>query len=108
MEQAKQYGYEPLTIGETFAAIPDFMYGDQAESFRKLADGEQLEDGDKYNIIMSPLDALDFLGVGIASGAVFKLLKRLKDKYKVPNLQKILWKKHDRLLWVQHPHKDFL
>ena len=90
MEQAKQYGYEPLTIGETFAAIPDFLYGDQAESFRKLADGEQLEDGDKYNIIMSPLDALDFLGVGVASGAVFKLLKRLKDKYKVPNLQKIL------------------
>ncbi len=35
MEQAKQYGYEPLTIGETFAAIPDFLYGDQAESFRK-------------------------------------------------------------------------
>lgn len=90
MDEAKQYGYEPLTIGETFAAIPDFMYGDQAESFRKLADGEQLEEGDKYNIIMSPLDALDFLGVGIASGAVFKLLKRLKDKYKVPNLQKIL------------------
>ena len=80
MDEAKQYGYEPLTIGETFAAIPDFMYGNQAESFRKLADGEQLEDEDKYNIITSPLDALDFLGVGIASGAVFKLLKRLNTK----------------------------
>jgi hypothetical protein len=90
LEQAKQYGYEPLTVAETFSQPLDFLYGDQAEAFRKLADGEQLEAEDKYNLIGSPLDAIDFVGAGVATGAIFKLLKRVRDKYKVPNLKEIL------------------
>ena len=30
------------------------------------------------------------MGAGVATGAIFKLLKRVRDKYKVPNLKEIL------------------
>jgi hypothetical protein len=93
-------GFKRYSLGDDVTRVRDFLFGSQKKGFNKLAEGTDFLDltgEEMFGVVLAPLDALDYAGLGTALtklatkgmakyGGKSTLLDAAKDKQLVGTL----------------------
>ena len=82
-ERLDAAGYERQSAFEGASRIMDFMAGDEKRAFEKLSSGQKLDQSDITAVAMTPLLALDAIGLGAIATRLGRLgFKKIDDVLK--------------------------
>ena len=82
-ERLDAAGYERQSAFEGASRIMDFMAGDEKRAFEKLSAGQKLDQSDIAAVAMTPLIALDAIGLGALATRLGRLgFKKIDDVLK--------------------------
>ena len=62
-------GFKRYSLGDDLTRVRDFLFGSQKKGFNKLAEGTDFLDltgEEMFGVVLAPLDALDYAGLGTA------------------------------------------